>query len=674
MNKRAFTVKSILLSLVGVVVVCTFPVYCEKVLGLKGAIGGYLPTIPVLLLVLLSLVWNMTLGRWQSRLAFGSGELAVVFCLMLAVAWLPELQSRLVNTLVLPRYSELTGNATWQDAGVTTRLPDSLFPAAGPGERIGEKVHFGFIQGGLEMRHAPLRAWGGPLLRWLPLIVLLGVSLMALTVLVHRQWTRHEQLRYPLASIAGALIDQGDGRPGGVLFRNRLFWWGFVFVFGFQLLRYVQAWYPAQLPKLPVEYGLDWGQLLPIISADRSNAGFFLIGWMPICFLIVGMAFFVPTDVSLSMGLTAPLGTLLGIQYYLATGDPVSSSDLEFFRAGGFMAFGLILAYTGRTYYFPLLRKAVLPGGGGRGADPGGVFAARVFLAGGLGLVITLAQMGMGWLVAVVAVGFALLIFLVVTRLVCETGIPAIAGAWSLPKVAVGLFGPAALGATPLVFMSLLSGVIVASSSTQLAMPYLATGLRVLDDREISLKRFLPAAKVAFLLALGLGFVTILVVTYTHGEGKMTVDGKAGIDLAVHEILNLKDTGRLDASAAAHGLGKLRLIRPDGRAAGLVFSGLLAVLATCLLRFRFAKWPLHPLFFVMLGAWNSRSLWFSFLLGWLIKTLVIKFGGGCGYRSLKPLFIGFILGDVMILALMFSFGLLYHGVTGSNPVSIWMLP
>jgi hypothetical protein len=47
----------------------------------------------------------------------------------------------------------------------------------------------------------------------------------------------------------------------------------------------------------------------------------------------------------------------------------------------------------------------------------------------------------------------------------------------------------------------------------------------------------------------------------------------------------------------------------------------------------------------MLGRFPAGRLWFSFLVGWLIKTLVVRFGGAKGYTDGKVFFIGVILGD-----------------------------
>ena len=671
MNSRAFTVKSMIFGLIGVLIVCVLPVYSGKVLKLGNAIKGYLPVVPLFLIVLLSFVWNAVAGRFNRRLALSAGELAVVFGLMMMVSWLPKLQENVVRQLVLPRYEELTTNTTWQEAGVTTRLPDRLFPRGEAGEAIGDKTHSGMIQGGMARDQVPYEAWMGPLLNWMPFVVVLVLCLLALTFMVHRQWTRHEQLQYPLAAVVDSLIQQDPRKPGGAIFRNRLFWFGFAFVFGFHLLRYLHDWFPTHLPSPPVEYSLGWSNLFPSMLA--SNANYFLLEWMPFSFGLIAIAFLVPTDVSLAMGLTAPLGTLAGIQYYFLTGNPVSSGDLDVFRAGGFIAFGLILAYTGRAYYFPILLKALWPGRGGAQVDPGGVWAARVFLAAYVSLTLIVASMGVDLLMAGIIVTFVLLTFLVVTRLVCETGVPLIVAGWSLPTVLSGLLGPACIGAAPLMFMTFLGSTIASPGSTQLIMPYMATSLKIMDDNGVNLRRFALASKVAIAVALVAGFVAVLTLAYSEGEGTLGGGERGAWSQAVSQVLTMKDFGQYEASEAAHGVSRLALIRPDGDTVGLVLTGLVVVIACYLLRFRFAKWPLHPLFFVVLGTGCSRYAWLSFLLGWVIKTLIVKVGGGGVYRTVKPLFIGFIMGEFMIIALMLVVGMIYHAITGNNPISTWIL-
>lgn len=670
MRGRAFTIKAMVFGLVGLLVVSVFPAYSESILNLRGAIKGYLPVVPLFLTVLLSFGWNALAGRLNRRLVLSARELAVIFGLMAVVSWLPGVQSSLVRQMVLPRYEELTTNASWQEAGVTTRLPDRLFPRGDDGA-IGERTHLGMIQGGMAAKAIPYAAWVRPLLNWMPFVLLLVLCMLALTFLVHRQWTRHEQLRYPIASVVDSLIQQDTGRPGGTIFRQRLFWIGFGLIFGMNVIRYLHAWFPNSLPTIPTEYILGWYRLFPVIG--ESNAGMFTIHWMPISFALIGISYFVATDVSLSVGLTAPLATLLGVQYYLVTGAPVSSGALSSFRAGGFIAVGLILAYTGRSYYFPILKRAVWPGRSRSAVDDGGIWAARVLLAAYVALIAVTAMMGVGFLMAWVIVTFLLVMFLVVTRLVCETGVPAIVTGWSLPTVLSGLFGPAAVGAAPVMFMLFLNSVMTGVSNSTLMMPYMATSLKVLDDNKVNMRRFAVLAKVAIMIALVCGFVTVIALSYTQGAGNLSKGERAVWTEGVRQVLSMMDFGRYEASEAATGLAKLGLIRPDAGVVGLVVIGLLAVVGCYLLRFRFSGWPLHPLFFIVVGTSVGNKAWASFLIGWVIKTLIVKVGGGRVYRQVKPLFVGFIIGEFMIIATILVVGLIYNSITGGEPQSFWMI-
>jgi len=62
----------------------------------------------------------------------------------------------------------------------------------------------------------------------------------------------------------------------------------------------------------------------------------------------------------------------------------------------------------------------------------------------------------------------------------------------------------------------------------------------------------------------------------------------------------------------------------------------------------FFWWPLHPLGFLAQGGWIMRQLWFSFFLAWAAKTAVLRYGGQSKYRSTRVLFIGIIVGLLVV--------------------------
>ena len=67
------------------------------------------------------------------------------------------------------------------------------------------------------------------------------------------------------------------------------------------------------------------------------------------------------------------------------------------------------------------------------------------------------------------------------------------------------------------------------------------------------------------------------------------------------------------------------------------------------MRISYVWWPWHPVGYAL--TFSKRTvhwIWFPSLLGWVMKTLIIKYGGFKLYRKAVPLFLGLILGDFFI--------------------------
>jgi hypothetical protein len=73
---------------------------------------------------------------------------------------------------------------------------------------------------------------------------------------------------------------------------------------------------------------------------------------------------------------------------------------------------------------------------------------------------------------------------------------------------------------------------------------------------------------------------------------------------------------------------------------GAVGTALLA-----LLRMRFYWWPLHPLGYAMCCSWTLIVFWFPIFVAWLIKSLVIHYGGMRLFAKFRPFFLGLIFGE-----------------------------
>ena len=79
---------------------------------------------------------------------------------------------------------------------------------------------------------------------------------------------------------------------------------------------------------------------------------------------------------------------------------------------------------------------------------------------------------------------------------------------------------------------------------------------------------------------------------------------------------------------------------------GAVFTGILLYI-----RYRFPRFPIHPIGFTISSSGVLRSSLFSIFFSWVIKTLVLKFGGLEYYRKIAPFFLGMLAGQIAGIAL-----------------------
>jgi hypothetical protein len=58
-------------------------------------------------------------------------------------------------------------------------------------------------------------------------------------------------------------------------------------------------------------------------------------------------------------------------------------------------------------------------------------------------------------------------------------------------------------------------------------------------------------------------------------------------------------------------------------------------------------WPLHFIGLPVADSWVMGWAWFSVLIGWLLKAMILRFGGVNAIATYRPIFVGFIAGQLM---------------------------
>jgi hypothetical protein len=63
------------------------------------------------------------------------------------------------------------------------------------------------------------------------------------------------------------------------------------------------------------------------------------------------------------------------------------------------------------------------------------------------------------------------------------------------------------------------------------------------------------------------------------------------------------------------------------------------------MRTQFVGWPFHPAGYLISGSFGLFRLWVPLFVAWLLKAVILRYGGLRGYRTALPFFIGMVLGE-----------------------------
>ena len=300
----------------------------------------------------------------------------------------------------------------------------------------------------------------------------------------------------------------------------------------------------------------------------------------------------------------------------------------------------LVLLYAGRRYYFSVLRRTF----GLRAPDQieaSSVWWARVAMGAFVLFVVQLSFVGVEWQWALAYSLIVIMIFTVVSRLVAEAGAFFIHPHFYPCAMIWGFIGAKAVGVDQLLVLSMISGLLLIDPREAM-MPFAATATCLTERVGAPASKTLRWGMVALVLCFVVTVPIVLCWQYQHGAVVVgdgwTTDGVPKFPYRVNsQISNTMDAqGVLADSQNASGLSRLSMASPLKPYVAAFAATFLLVLLFSFLRHRFARWPIHPLIFLMLDTFQSRMLATSFLIGCLLKAAVTHYGGATIYQKLKP--------------------------------------
>ncbi len=473
--------------------------------------------------------------------------------------------------------------------------------------------------------------WVVPGLLWIGFIVTLVYTMLCMTTLLRRRWMVAERLTYPTVYLPIEMTG------GSAFWRDRSMWVGFGIAASITFVNGISYFYPA-VPMVPIKrQDID-----PYITSPPwTGMGNVKVSFY---FFAIGLAFLMPLDLSFSLWffyvlykLELVTVTALGIEQSFSSGAGFSNfPPYEHGQAfGAYMAVAAMALWAARRDLSEIVRSALKPGRFSDDHDePMGYRRALFGLVCGIALLsVFCIAMGMTPWVAVAFFALYFLLVVVITRIRAEFGFPIHDMHYMGPlNPLLAGFGTTALGPRNMVGFSLTYWF----NRTFFANPA-PHALEAMKLAEVSAARQRAFAR-GIMLAACVGafglFWAYLHRAYALGAGTANVEQWP-------RLFPGENFTRLHTWMTEHGTPNFGSMVAAGVAFGLS-------LAMAAIRQRVAWFPLHPLGYAVANSWGMAQIWVPVLIGSLLKGALTRYGGLRLYRRAVPVFLGLILGEMLV--------------------------
>ena len=580
----------------------------------------YSPGVLFSSFLVVALLLNALLACSGRNLALNRSELIVVYIMLLVVASLATMG--LCETL-LPAITGVFYYASpenkWQEL-LFPHLPMPIMVDDGNGNKD-------FYEGvGATAYAIPYELWMRPMLLWGIFLLSLHMTMIGAAVILRRQWMDRERLAYPLVQAGQAIIRQEEeGKVVNPFFRSRAMWAGAAIPILFGLFTGLSK-YIRGFPTFPTAWSF------PIFGGQSIN--------MTLSFAVLGFSYLISPDIAAGIWGFALLAKLekavfvtQGVTKYQSVWGTAVTELIGYQGLGALIAFVLLGLWVGREHLKEVGRKFLGLESQLNDDDEIMPYRAAVlaFLIGMAVMVVWFTFLGAPWWAGLTFATVAMVIFTGLSRIVAESGIPAIISPMVAPDFMIFGLGSKLLGAKAVATFSMT--YIFATDIRVFLMGMVANGLKLIEGMSKRSRRYVFWAIVT---AIFLGMIgslwTVMQLAYKDG----------GINSSGWFFNNMPN--------AIYNTAVKTLKPADVYWPGMGFMGIGAggMLLLTWLRQRFLWWPLHPIGFPIMTSWLVDWMWFSVFFAWLIKIIVLKYGGAALFSRSRNFFLGIIVGRMLI--------------------------
>lgn len=626
------------LALVGLT--CFVVSYTELVV--KSIQIGFLQMPPAVIGMFLFLVLiNRAMRRLGARLALRSADLLMIYCMMLVAAMISSrgVMEKIIPLLVTSNYFANPTNRWHELFSPHTKKWMVAFDPAGPPQQFVSKRFFEGLRAGEPI---PWSEWAVPLAAWGMLVLLVVFAFLCIATILRKQWVENERLNFPLVQLPVALAGAGEGAD---MLRNRLLWGGAALPAAVFTLNGLHNAYP-NVPEIGLAF-----YVTPLLVTYPWTQMYWTTIYLS--FAAVGFFFLLPADLLFSLwffALFARLQDVVAASY----GMPMEAMPMYGTHAHvAYQVAGAYFVLAGYMLYAagPHLRRvarAAFTKQGEAGSDEMLPYRTAVWgLLGAFALIMAwCCAAGMSlWLAALEFSVFLFIVALVMARSTADAGLLMTETSFRPTDIYRMFAPPASLGAANITALAFLDGAFMRDQRGLLLTGFL-DGLKMSDGAKTSRKTLLLVLTCAVLAALVIAGAIHVWLPYDKG----------GLTLYsyVYQGNNLW-------TFHTHGAQMAETKSPSWQGRTFFVVGVVVALFLSYMRSAFFWWPLHPLGYALCISWTMSVFWFSCLVAWLLKSVVLRYGGMKLYIKARPWFLGMILGEFGAAVLW----ALISGLTGS---------
>jgi hypothetical protein len=311
-----------------------------------------------------------------------------------------------------------------------------------------------------------------------------------------------------------------------------------------------------------------------------------------------------------------------------------SSFPAPYYQGGGaIVALGLLALWAGRHQIVHSLRAAFAGSRDSQDTLPYRWVMLALFASLGY-LTLFCCSAGMRLGTALILIGLILAIHLVWGRLRAENGMSFIAIPFSVDDFmfrtfGTGMYRPAELITILATRWSYSPGW---GESCEVITGASSDALKISDSARIRQRPLVLAMLGVLVFALALGVFIEASGTYHYGF-LHTSPAPGWLESMVRTSgTQIYDAVNSPAKRDYSGIAALAV-------------GMAVTFGLAQLRLRFWWWPLHPVGYLAANVWGSHWWWTPLFVGWLFKSLTIRYGGLRLYQKMVPAAIGVIVGD-----------------------------